>query len=79
MEVTGTVVKVNRYRKSYGSTFVRVTVVEASGQNVTLKYLGDGKPTPAKGQRVTITGVPMTGGWSNVGGASVTVHPDVAS
>jgi hypothetical protein len=75
MEVSGTVTRVTRRRTDYGSTFVSVSVDTGNAQVTTLKYLGAGKPMPTRGQRVTISGVPMIGrNRTNIGGTQVTIH-----
>lgn len=59
MVVTGTVASVRRMRTSYGSTFIRAAIARPGTHDIPLTWLHGYETIPARGQRVTITGIPM--------------------
>ena len=79
MEVTGTVASVRRMRTDHGSTFIRAVITRPGTHAIPLTWLSTGT-VPARGQRVTIAGVPMMtrprkGSYrTNIGAVSITIH-----
>jgi len=59
MEVTGTVASVRRMRTAHGSTFIRAAIARPGTHDIPLTWLHGFETVPARGQRVTITGIPM--------------------
>ena len=86
MELTGKIITVRRMRTDHGSTFIRITIARDGAMDssaVPLTYLHSFEPIPARGNRITITGMPMMtsprkGSYrTNIGGVEVIVHdPD---
>ena len=69
MTVSGTVTRVTRRVKSYGSVHM---TVEIDGRK--WKYLQGSQPVPKRGQKVEISGMPMVGFKDvNIGAAEVRV------
>ena len=59
MEVTGTVASVRRMHTEHGSTFIRAVVSRPGTHDIPLTWLHGSETVPERGQRVTITGIPM--------------------
>jgi hypothetical protein len=59
MEVTGTVASVRRMRTAHGSTFIRAAITRPGTHDIALTWLHGSETVPARGQRVTITGMTM--------------------
>jgi hypothetical protein len=83
MEITGRIITVRRMRTDHGSTFIRITIARDGAMDssaVALTYLHGFEPIPARGDRITITGMPMMtsprkGSYrTNVGGVEVIIH-----
>ncbi len=81
MEVTGTVTKTRRVRASYGSVYLSTDIETSPGRTIRLRYLQSFVAVPARGDHVTITGMPMMltpkRGRSltpNIGGVRVQIH-----
>ncbi len=72
MTCSGTVTKVIRRVKPYGSVHM---TVELDGRSK-FKYLQGGQPVPKRGEKVEISGMPMVGFKDvNVGAAEIRVIP----
>lgn len=70
MTATGTVTRVIRHPTDHGSLYLTVII---DGRRY--RYLQTGQPVPARGDTITLTGVPMIGyKHANVGAARVTIH-----
>lgn len=82
MIITGRVTRIIRRRSAAGSPFRTLDLekLDAShGHLIRLRYLaGLGVPDPERGQRVTVEGVPMIGGKTNIGGVRITIHQEVS-
>ena len=81
MEVTGTVASVRRMHTDHGSTFIRAIIVSAVAPDIALTWLHNfSLAVPARGQRVTITGIPMMtrprkGSYrTNISVTALTIH-----
>ena len=75
MTVTGLVTRVVRRGTPHGSRYFAVTIKRPGTHDITLKYLHGFEPEPARGQTITIEGMPMVGfPRVNIGGISVTIH-----
>lgn len=80
MEVTGTVTSVRRMRTSYGSVFIRAAIARPGTHIIPLTWLHGSETVPARGQRVTITGIPMMtsprkGSYrTNISIGTITIH-----
>lgn len=85
MEVTGTVTSIRRMRTDHGSTFIRATIAREGTHDIPLTWLAGPGPVPERGQRVTITGMPMMtrprrGSYrTNIGSVSITIHENEES
>lgn len=80
MTVTGTVTKTVRRVKPHGSVYLTVYVARENTHDIPLTFLWHGEQRPAKGQTVTIEGMPMMDSRSpaNVGAAKLTIHPEAS-
>lgn len=80
MEVTGIVASVRRMHTKHGSTFIRAVISRPGTHDIPLTWLHGFEPVPARGQRVTITGMPMMtsprkGSYrTNIGAVALTIH-----
>ena len=59
MEVTGTVASVRRMHTEHGSTFIRAAIARPGMRDFALTWLHGFETVPARGQQVTITGIPL--------------------
>lgn len=59
MEVTGTVTSVRHRSTRYGSRYLTVTLARPGTHDIRFTYLHTFEPEPAKGQLITITGMPL--------------------
>jgi hypothetical protein len=76
MTVTGLVMSTRRTATAHGSAYMRVVISphdSPPGHTVALRYLaGHEGHTPARGDTVTVTGLPMVGYKRvNIGGVTV--------
>lgn len=80
MEVTGTVASVRRMRTAHGSTFIRAAISRPGTHDIALTWLHGYETVPARGQRVTIAGIPMMtrprkGSYrTNINVSTLTIH-----
>ena len=81
MSVVGTVEKVVRHKTDKGNTRLLVDVLTDTGYRSRLKYIQVRQPIPAKGQHVSITGVPLDlkgrKPGTNIGAVSVTITKEI--
>lgn len=71
MDATGTVTKIIKRKTEHGSVYIRLTLDDKH----TFKYLHTFESLPNKGDRVTISGVPMVGfKKTNIGGVHIRIE-----
>jgi hypothetical protein len=76
MIVDGTVTRIIRRKSKAGSPFRTLDLDRGGASPVRLRYLKPlGQPDPVRGDRVTVEGMAMMGGKTNIGAVSITVHP----
>ena len=79
MQITGTVTSVRRRRTDHGSMYVTIGIARPGTHNIRLTWLHGWEAVPARGQLVTVTGIPLMfrparGIRSNISIDRVTVH-----
>lgn len=75
MIVNGTVTRIIRRKSAAGSPFRTLDVDRPGASPVRLRYLKPfGQPDPVRGDRVTVEGVAMMGGQTNIGAVTIAVH-----
>lgn len=77
MEITGTVEKIVKRKTDKGNTILMVDVLTDNDFRSRLRYIQVRQPIPLKGQRVSITGVPLElkGRFpTNIGAVRVTIN-----